>query len=139
MTQPSITHTKRPNHHFLRHPNSFLTILTSVLLLLTTLPQLTLAIKFELGASKHPIPKCIWNTVHEHALVIITANVSPGDKQRVDVEVVDSSDHRNVYLSKKDINGETRLAVTSHIDGDIGVCFTNTASPGEYKILFLSV
>ncbi|KAJ7823633.1 hypothetical protein B0H14DRAFT_2826350 [Mycena olivaceomarginata] len=36
---------------------------------------------------------------------------------RVDIEIIDSSPEKRVYLSKRDIKGETRLAV--------GVCFKN--------------
>ncbi|KIO18844.1 hypothetical protein M407DRAFT_246375 [Tulasnella calospora MUT 4182] len=97
-----------------------------VLAFLCVLPSPAQAIKFELPASRYPIPKCIWNNAHEHALVIITANVGPGSKQRVDIEVVDGSEHRNVYLNKRGITGETRLAITSHSEGEIGVCFKNT-------------
>ncbi|KAG8948004.1 vesicle coat component, partial [Tulasnella sp. 419] len=87
------------------------------------------AIKFEVPASRYPTPKCIWNNAHEHALIVVTAVVGSGHNQRVDIEVVDSSSHRNVYLSKRDINGETRLAITAHADGDVGVCFKNHADP----------
>ncbi|KAG8991423.1 vesicle coat component [Tulasnella sp. 427] len=97
-----------------------------ILAFLCIIPSPAQAIKFELAASRYPIPKCIWNNAHEHALVIVTANVSPGNQQRVDIEVVDGSEHRNVYLNKRGINGETRLAITSHSEGEIGVCFKNT-------------
>jgi len=60
-----------------------------------------------------------------NALVIVTANVAPGLNQRVDIEIIDSSPQRNVYLHKKNINGETRLAITSHAEGEVGVCFKN--------------
>ena len=88
------------------------------------------AIKFALPAARVPFPKCIWNAAHTHALIIVTANVSPGPNQRVDIEIIDSTPHRNVYLSKKDIKGETRLAVTAHGEGEVGVCFKNHLSPG---------
>ncbi|KAG1866852.1 hypothetical protein F4604DRAFT_2022537 [Suillus subluteus] len=86
-------------------------------------------IKFALPAARLPIPKCIWNAAHTHALVIVTANVGPGAHQRVDVEILNSTPHRNVYLSKCDIKGETRLAVTAHGEGEVGVCFKNYVSP----------
>lgn len=38
---------------------------------------------------------------------------------------MDSSPHRNVYLSKKDIKGESRLAITTHGEGEVGVCLKN--------------
>jgi len=63
-----------------------------------------------------------------HALVIVTANVGPGPNQRIDIEIIDSTPQRNVYLSKKDINGETRLAVTAHAEEEVGVCFKNYLS-----------
>ncbi|KAI5120052.1 hypothetical protein M0805_007804 [Coniferiporia weirii] len=83
------------------------------------------AIKFSLPSYRYPPAKCIWNAVHPNQLVIVTANVGPGANQRVDVEIVDSSAQKNQYLSKKGINGETRLAVTAHAEGEVGVCFRN--------------
>jgi p24 family protein delta-1 len=77
------------------------------------------------------MPKCIWNAAHKNALIVVTANVGPGKGQRVDVEIRDRQGDGNVYLSKKDIKGETRLAVTAHAEGDVGVCFTNTIDPCE--------
>ncbi|KAG8897841.1 vesicle coat component, partial [Tulasnella sp. 417] len=108
------------------HISSLPSLACLVLAFLCVLPSPAQAIKFELPASRYPIPKCIWNNAHEHALVIVTANVGPGSKQRVDIEVVDGSEHRNVYLNKRGITGETRLAITSHSEGEIGVCFKNT-------------
>jgi len=95
----------------------------AILLLLQPYPAN--AIKFNLQAYRYPPAKCIWNPAHPNALVIVTANVGPGPGQRVDVEIMDSSLHKNVYLSKKGINGETRLAMTTHADGEVGVCFRN--------------
>ncbi|KAF9077286.1 emp24/gp25L/p24 family/GOLD-domain-containing protein [Rhodocollybia butyracea] len=106
---------------------------SSFLLLLLTLTLLTgptFAIKFKLRAYRYPKPKCIWNPVHNNALVIVTANVGAGEGQQVDVEIVDSSPQKNQYLSKKNINGETRLAITSHAEGEVGVCFTNSLDKG---------
>lgn len=57
-----------------------------------------------------------------------------GASQRVDIEIVDSSPRRNVYLSKRGVSGETRLAVTSHADGDIGVCFKNHLDSGMSEL-----
>jgi len=66
----------------------------------------------------------------------VTANVGPGAGQRVDVEIVDNSPQKNIYLSKRAIKAETRLAITTHVDGDVGVCFRNYldnsfTKPGE--------
>jgi len=97
--------------------------LCTILLLLQPAP--TNAIKFTLQAYRYPPQKCIWNPAHPDALVIVTANVGPGAGQRVDVEIMDSSPQKNKYLSKRGINGETRLAVTTHADGEVGVCFRN--------------
>ncbi|KAG6332440.1 hypothetical protein ID866_6646 [Astraeus odoratus] len=102
---------------------------TLSLLLLLLLAPFSLAIKFVLPPSRFPPEKCIWNAAHTHALVIVTANVGPGVSQRVDVEIIDSTPQRNVYLSKRDINGETRLAVTAHAEGEVGVCFKNWLAP----------
>ncbi|KAH9936038.1 emp24/gp25L/p24 family/GOLD-domain-containing protein [Amylocystis lapponica] len=57
-------------------------------------------------------------------------NVGPGDGQRIDIEILDSSSHKNIYLSKKGISGEKRFAVTAHSEGDVGVCFRNYLDPG---------
>ncbi|KAK7462790.1 vesicle coat component [Stygiomarasmius scandens] len=83
------------------------------------------AVKFHLQSYKYPAAKCIWNPAHANSLVIVTANLGPGTGQRVDVEIVDSSPQKNVYLSKRDIGGETRLAITTHSEGEVGVCFKN--------------
>ncbi|KAI6127574.1 emp24/gp25L/p24 family/GOLD-domain-containing protein [Pisolithus thermaeus] len=105
----------------------------SFLLFLLLVPFVA-AIKFTLPPGRVPAPKCIWNAVHTNALVIVTANVGPGPGQRVDIEIIDSTPQRNVYLSKRDIKGETRLAVTAHAEGDIGVCLRNWLSP-DVKIV----
>jgi len=104
-------------------PQSWLLWIVAILLFLQ--PYSANAIKFNLQAYRYPPAKCIWNPAHPNALVIVTANVGPGGGQRVDVEIVDSSPEKNVYLSKRGINGETRLAITTHADGEVGVCFRN--------------
>jgi hypothetical protein len=101
------------------------------LLVLAALLWQSLAIKFRLPALRNPEPKCISNPVHDGDLVIVSVIVDSDDhssvsqNQRVDIEVVDSSPKRNVYLSKKDVQGEKRFAVTSHAEGDVRVCFKN--------------
>ncbi|KAE9404945.1 hypothetical protein BT96DRAFT_877058 [Gymnopus androsaceus JB14] len=109
---------------------SHLSLLPILFTILTLLTGSSSAIKFNLQAYRYPIQKCIWNPIHNNALVIVTANVGPGEGQKVDIEIVDSSPQKNVYLSKKNINGETRLAVTSHAEGEVGVCFKNTLDVG---------
>ncbi len=49
-----------------------------VVLFLLSLVQPTAAVKFKLVADRYPKAKCIWNTAHENALIIVTANVGPG-------------------------------------------------------------
>ncbi|CAL1699111.1 unnamed protein product [Somion occarium] len=112
-----------------RIPSSLPLILLAALIVLLQSTQ-TYAIKFELPAYRFPPPKCIWNAAHPGALVIVTANVGPGDNQRVDIEIIDAGPHKNTYLSKKGIKGEARFAVTAHSEADVGVCFKNYLDPG---------
>ena len=119
-------------HSRQRRISPSLPLLTLFLLLQSTL---TLAIKFELPAFRFPPPKCIWNAAHPGALVIVTANVGPGENQRVDVEIIDAGPHKNTYLSKKDIKGETRFAITAHSEADVGVCFKNYLDPSMLRSL----
>ncbi|KAF9788237.1 emp24/gp25L/p24 family/GOLD-domain-containing protein, partial [Thelephora terrestris] len=94
-----------------------------LLLLYSVLPSF--AVKFNLQAYRWPQKKCFWNPAHDNTLVIVTANIGPGPNQRTDIEIVDSSPQKNVYLRKKGIKAETRLAVTTHAEGEVGVCFYN--------------
>ncbi len=103
---------------------SSLAPLPFILLFLSFLHSVS-AIKFNLPAYRYPPQKCIWNVAHNNALVIVTANVGPGENQRVDIEIVDSGPNRNIYLNKKGIKGETRLAITTHSEGEVGVCLRN--------------
>jgi hypothetical protein len=89
------------------------------------------AIKFVLPASTYPPQKCIWNQAHANTLVIITANVGTAENQRTDIEIVDSTPQRNVYLAKKGIKAESRLAITTHAEGEVGVCFKNHVEGSE--------
>lgn len=73
--------------------------------------------------------------MHDNTLVIVTANIGPGPNQRTDVEIVDSSPQQNVYLRKKGIKAETRLAITTHAEGEVGVCFYNYLEQGQYNRL----
>ncbi|GBE83962.1 Endoplasmic reticulum vesicle protein [Sparassis crispa] len=88
------------------------------------------AIKFTLDAHRYPPAKCVWNAAHPGALVIVTANIGPGEYQRIDIEILDSGPQRNVYLSKKAVSGEKRFAITAHSEEDVGVCFRNYLDPG---------
>lgn len=111
---------------------SFFAMLVTAVLLLLAAPTAN-AIKFEIQAYRYPPPKCIWNAVHKGDLVIVTANVGPGEGQRLDIEIVDSSPEKNVYLNKRGINGEARFAITAHTDeGDVGICLRNYLDVGKY-------
>lgn len=60
---------------------------------------------------------------------MVTANISPHplqDKQKIDIQIVDGSNHKNIYMYKRNVKGETRLAITTHENADVGVCFSNT-------------
>lgn len=88
-------------------------------------------------AQHNPPPKCVWNYAMADTLVVITANVqgSKDNKQQVDMTVLDGSSHQNVYQTKRDMKGETRMAITTHADADLGVCFTNTLDKGMLLLL----
>ena len=118
-----------------RLPASLLSFTLFALLFLSSLESIS-AIKFSLPAHRYPNAKCIWNAVHENQLVIVTANVGAGPNQRADVEIVDSSANKNVYLSKKGIKGETRLAITTHAEGEVGVCLKNHVEGGTFPSPF---
>ena len=49
------------------------------------------------------------------------------------MEIVDGSERGNVYLSKKSVKGETRLAITTHENADVGVCFKNYLDYSQYQ------
>lgn len=106
-------------------------MLASALLPLLLLPS-ALAVKFQLQASHSPTQKCLWNYAMSDTLVVISVSAPlQGALQRLDMEVVDGSGSRNIYQSKKGLKGETRMAVTTHADADLGVCFKNTLDSCE--------
>ena len=141
-TQASQDRTRRPVSLFLQLPLESDTLssmwrvlahsLFLVLALLLSLCDNAHAIKFELIASKNPKPLCIWNYALADTLAIISINVVPRDPktehdQRIDVRVVDRT-HHSVYLNKKGLQGETRLAINTHHNADLGVCLSNHGS-----------
>ena len=67
----------------------------------------------------------MWNFAGAKSLVIVSANTPHAPGQRIDIEILDGSDQGHVYLSKRDIRGETRLAITTHENADVGVCVRN--------------
>ncbi|WVR05034.1 endoplasmic reticulum vesicle protein 25 [Kwoniella sp. DSM 27419] len=110
-------------------------ILRPVILFLVTLASVAWAVKFDIAAERNPKPRNIWNFAGAHSLVIVTANVPHEHGQRVDIEILDGSERGNVYLSKKDIRGETRLAITTHESADVGVCIKNHLDRGgDWKV-----
>ncbi|EJD45433.1 hypothetical protein AURDEDRAFT_144997 [Auricularia subglabra TFB-10046 SS5] len=96
-----------------------------LVLFLLLLAQHAGAIKFNLPSMRYPPSKCFWHAAHEGQLVVVTANVGPGEAQRVDIEIVDASSARHVYQSKRGLSGEARFAITTHSEDDVGVCFKN--------------
>ncbi|KAK0558758.1 vesicle coat component [Tilletia horrida] len=114
-----------------------------VVLLAALLPSSANAIKFELPAHHSSHQKCIWNYALSDTLVVVTINAVPSSSpdalsttapadsdpmMQLDIEIVDGSHHNNVYLSKKGIRGETRMAINTHSHADLGVCLKNTLS-----------
>ncbi|KAH6917848.1 emp24/gp25L/p24 family/GOLD-domain-containing protein, partial [Coprinopsis sp. MPI-PUGE-AT-0042] len=93
----------------------------------TILNQLIIAIA-NVGAA----PPC---TAYSGSGGAAAAAEKAASSQRVDIEIVDSSPKKNVYLHKRGIKGETRLAITTHADGEVGVCLKNyvedTATTGD--------
>ncbi|CAH7675819.1 emp24/gp25L/p24 family/GOLD-domain-containing protein [Phakopsora pachyrhizi] len=53
---------------------------------------------------------------------------------RIDLEIVDELAHWNVYWSKKHINSETRITITTHSDADLVVCFNNHLDSNKQRV-----
>ncbi|KAI9472367.1 MAG: emp24/gp25L/p24 family/GOLD-domain-containing protein [Benjaminiella poitrasii] len=106
----------------------------SFLLVISTFLALTSAIKFELGAVTKDRyeegTKCLSQYVTKDTFVLATVNVGDGYNQRVELEITDNTENRNVYIKKSNVNGELRNAFTTHADGDVLVCFTNVLDDG---------
>ncbi|CAK9781910.1 unnamed protein product [Cutaneotrichosporon oleaginosum] len=83
------------------------------------------AVKFDLIAGGGGEHNCVWNFAPADTLVVVTAIVQPSPGMRVDMSIVDGSEHGRIYQTKKDLNGETRVAFTTHDEADLGVCFSN--------------
>lgn len=115
--------------------------LATLLVLYATLALPSRAIKFDIPAKHSLTTKCIWNYALQDTLVIVTLTTAPSpdskvgsDDQQIDVEIVDASHHNNVYLDKKDVHGETRMAVNTHSHSDLGVCITNRLKARECHV-----
>lgn len=114
-----------------------LSLFLSALLLATPV----LSIKFDVLAKTSPTTRCIWNYALADTLVIVTINTGPipdstidAEGQQVDVEIVDASQHNNVYLAKKNVKGEARMAINTHSNSDLGVCITNKLVVRRYQM-----
>lgn len=117
-----------------RHAAGRTSLLAATLALLV-LPSFVSAVKFSLTAHHNPKPKCLWNYAMSDTLVVISVSspVTGNDLQRLDMEVVDGSSSRNTYQAKRGLKGETRMAITTHADADLGVCFRNVLDPCEFS------
>lgn len=122
-------------------------LLLPIALLLSFTPTPISAVKFLLQAGHAPPQKCLWNYAMSDTLVVVSVSApAPAPVplpegvaaptltggaaiQRIDMEIVDGSGSRNVYQSKKGIKGETRMAITTHADAELGVCFRNVLDP----------
>lgn len=113
-----------------RRLSSLPALLLAALILLVTCAH---AIKFDLSAypsnSVDDYKKCISQFVSSGTMVLITVKVDEGYNQRVDLEINDNSPARNQYVKQRDVN-EARLALNTHADADVIICFTNTLSDG---------
>ncbi|SGY44436.1 BQ5605_C001g00157 [Microbotryum silenes-dioicae] len=107
------------------------TVVLTLVAVLAFLPlPLVSAVKFQVEAHHDPPQKCLWNYAMTDTLVVISVSAPMATSmQRLDMEVVDGSGSRNIYQSKKGLKGETRMAVTTHADADLGVCFRNVLDP----------
>ncbi|CAJ0625715.1 5849_t:CDS:2 [Entrophospora sp. SA101] len=90
------------------------------------------AIKFDIQAHPEGLVKrkCITQYVPTDTLVVVTIKVGIGYNQQIDVEVTDNSPAHNEYGRKRDMNEETRIAFTTHVEADVSICFTNTLEDG---------
>ncbi|KAI8970340.1 emp24/gp25L/p24 family/GOLD-domain-containing protein [Mycotypha africana] len=105
-----------------------------VLLIASSILSLVSAVKFELPAvtKEHASQgvKCLSQYVAKDTLVLATVNVGQGYNQRVELEIFDGTEARNVYTKKSNINGEIRNAFNTIDEGEVMVCFTNILDEG---------
>ncbi|KAI9354776.1 emp24/gp25L/p24 family/GOLD-domain-containing protein [Pilaira anomala] len=104
------------------------------LLVLSSILAVVKAIKFDLPAvtQDHVFQgtKCLSQYVPRDTMVLVTVNVGEGYNQRVELEILDDTDSRNVYLKKPNVKGELRNGFTTKVDGEVMVCFTNILDDG---------
>ncbi|KAI9141379.1 emp24/gp25L/p24 family/GOLD-domain-containing protein, partial [Paraphysoderma sedebokerense] len=96
--------------------------------------SLAAAVRFDLSALATGVEgmnkRCLRAYVPRDVVVKGTYHVSEGPNQRVSIQVVDNSPHKNQYYSKSDLNGDGKFVFTTHDYGDIIVCFLNTLDAG---------
>ncbi|RKP05020.1 emp24/gp25L/p24 family/GOLD-domain-containing protein [Thamnocephalis sphaerospora] len=104
---------------------------TLVVVTLVCWAALADALKFKMPAVPYAqnVKKCFLQWVPSNTLVMLNLNASPGAHMRVDVEVFDTSPHRNEYARKKDIS-EAKIAFTTHEFADISICVMNHLAQG---------
>ncbi|KAL7310472.1 vesicle coat component [Mucor circinelloides] len=106
----------------------------NVLLVLSSIFALVSAIKFDLPAvtqdRRAEGTKCLNQYVAKDTLVLATVNVGEGYNQRVELEILEEGETRNVYTKKTNVNGELRNAFNTNNDGEVMVCFTNILDDG---------
>ncbi|KAG2190995.1 hypothetical protein INT46_011277 [Mucor plumbeus] len=106
----------------------------NVLLIISSILALVSAIKFDLPAVTHDRfsegTKCLNQYVAKDTLVLATVNVGEGYNQRVELEILEEGETRNVYTKKTNVNGELRNAFNTNNDGEVMVCFTNVLDDG---------
>ncbi|KAI8982538.1 emp24/gp25L/p24 family/GOLD-domain-containing protein [Pilobolus umbonatus] len=104
------------------------------LLALSGILSLTSAVKFDLIAvsSDHIAEgtKCLSQYVPKDTLVHTTINIGEGYNQRVQFEIADDSEGRNIYIKKTNVEGELRNAFSTNRDGEILICFANVLNEG---------
>lgn len=104
------------------------------LVALSGIVSLTSALKFDLAAVTSDRiaegTKCLSQYVPNDVLVHTTINVGEGYNQRVQFEVVDDSEGRNIYTKKTNVEGEHRNTFNTNRDGEVLFCFTNILNEG---------
>ncbi|CAJ0837840.1 7518_t:CDS:2 [Entrophospora sp. SA101] len=120
-------------NNFVNNDNDQLPLLVNIVAQLQTLQNDVInAIKFDIQAHPEGLVKrkCITQYVPTDTLVVVTIKVGIGYNQQIDVEVTDNSPAHNEYGRKRDMNEETRIAFTTHVEADVSICFTNTLEDG---------
>lgn len=83
------------------------------------------ALHMEVPALPNPTPVCIRDFVQGDQMVVVNVFTDgyKGDGQRLDMRVTDSLG--NLYATRKNVVGETKVAFTSHNNAAVDICFSN--------------